>query len=184
MLTTSLKKIFDYGSSMHQTEHYKLLMTHFGKTYMTIDDSPLSYLDLLELTDMEYVLDCTFTSPEFDKTWREFSLWCCEEIASYITLDSCKEAIAIARKYQMDLASIEELKQSHDVAYSEYLHDEHKLYGLAHYANSTAAHAANPITNQSIIECYNSYALAMDKLGQSFTLSEKKQKDKFIELVS
>lgn len=59
-----------------------------------------------------------------------------------------------------------------------------KLLSLSYLSNDMGVHVANPVIHQSIESCFNTYVLAMDVLGQSFEISEKKQVNKFLELVS
>ena len=102
MLTTSLQRLFDCGSWIYQTKHFDLLMKHFGTTWQTMDDSEISFIDILELTDFEYAIDSTSSRLDLHKTWRVFSVWCCEPLAYYITLPSCKIALDSAKKFIND----------------------------------------------------------------------------------
>ena len=184
MLTTSLQRLFNCGSWIHSTDHFQNLMTYFGKSYQTIDETPLPFSEILRLTNIEFAIDCSYSREDVHKIWREFSLWSCDQVYCYITLNSCKQSVATAINYQNDCATLEELRKFYDLAFTEHLHHHDTFLSLSYLSNDMGVHVANPVIHQSIESCFNTYVLAMDILGQSFEISEKKQVNKFLELVS
>jgi hypothetical protein len=184
MLTTSLQRLFECGSWVYQTKQFDLLMKHFGATWKTIDDSEISFSDILELTDLEYVIDCTSSRIDLHKTWREFSVWCCEPLAYYITLPSCKIALDSANKFINDEISIDELSYIFQLAYDDQSNDISDHLSLSYCANRIAMDSANPQIDTCITNCFNTSALGMDRLGLQIKSFESMQRAKFIALVS
>ena len=184
MLTTSLQRLFECGSWIYQTKHFDLLMKHFGATWQTIEDFELSFIDILELTDFEYAIDCTSSRLDLHKTWREFSVWCCEPLAYYITLQSANIAFTSAKKFIQDEISLEELTMIFQVAYDDQSNDYSDHLSLSFCANRIAMESANPQIDTCIKNCFNTSALGMDRLGLQIKSFESMQRSKFIALVS
>jgi hypothetical protein len=183
MLTTSLQKLFNCGSWIHDTEHFQNLMRHLGKSSLTLDEEAIDFSELVKITSIEFAIDCTSSRSDLHKTWREFSLWCCQPFLNYVTVKSCLDAVAVAERFQVGLATLEELTDAHQQAFTERLNSHNADFGVEYFANQLACDASNPNIEQSISECFNAYALAMDKLGIPFEKAEQLQKAKFLDLV-
>lgn len=184
MLTTSLQRLFECGSWVYQTKHFDLLMKHFGATWQTIDDSEIAFIDILELTNFEYAIDCTSSRLDLHKTWREFAVWCCEPLSYYITLQSCDVALTSAKKFIDNEISLEELTKIFQIAYDDQSYDCSDHLSLSYCANRIAMDSANPQIDTCITNCFNTSALGMDRLGLPIKSFESKQRAKFISLVS
>jgi len=102
---------------------------------------------------------------------------------NYVTVESCFYAVSIVKRFQVDLSTLEDLTEAYQKAFAERLSSRNKIFGLEYFANQLACDASNPNIEQSIYECFNAYALAMEKLGVSFEKSEQLQKAKFLNLV-
>ena len=183
MLTTSLQKLFNCGSWIHATEYFQNLINHHGKSYLTLDEEPIDFTELLKLTSLEFAIDCTSSRSDLHKTWREFSLWCYQPFINYVTFKSCINAVSVAESFQVDLVTLEELAVAYQQAFTERLSSNDTTFGVDYYANILACGASNPNIEQSISNCFNAYALAMDKLGVPFEKAEQLQKAKFLDLV-
>ena len=183
MLTTSLQRLFECGSWIYQTKQFDLLMRHFGATWQTMDDSEISFIDILELTDLEYVIDCTSSRLDLHKTWREYAVWCCEPLAYYITLPSANTALTSAKKFIEDEISLEDLSRIFQSAYDDQSCDSSDHLSLSYCANRIAVDSANPQIDTCVTNCFNTSALGMDRLGLSIKSFESKQRAKFISLV-
>ena len=184
MLTTSLQRLFECGSWVHQSKHFDVLMKHYGKTWETMDESEISFIDILELTDFEFAIDCTYSRLDLHKVWREFAIWCCEPLAYYITLPSCKIALDSASKFIKDEISIDELSTNFRIAYDDQSDDISDHLSLSYCANRIAMDSANPYIDTCITNCFNTSALGMDRLGLPIKFFESKQKAKFVELIT
>ena len=184
MLTTSLQRLFECGSWIHQSKHFDVLMKHYGKNWETMDESDVSFIDILELTDLEFAIDCTSSRQDLHRTWREFAVWCCEPLAYYITLSSSKIALDSASKFINDEISFDELSTNFRIAYDDQSTDISDHLSLSYCANRVAMDSANPKIDTCVANCFNTSALGMDRLGLPIKLFESKQKIKFISLVS
>jgi hypothetical protein len=118
------------------------------------------------------------------KIWREYAVWCCEPLATYITLPSAKNAFISAKKFIEDEISIEDLTKTFKVASNDRSNDCSYPQGLSDCANSIAIDSANPHIDTCISNCFNTSALGMDRLGFPIKSFESKQRAKFIALVS
>ena len=183
MLTTSLQRLFDSGN-FHGMKNFDLLMKHYGKTYHSIDDSPIHFSELIELIDLEYAIDCTYSRLDLHKIWREFAVWCCEPLACYITIPTCHVALFSAKKFINDEISLEELTEIYETAYEDQTNDISDHLTLSYCANRIAMDAAHPHIDTCITNCYNTSALGLNRLGLSFEFIKVKQRDKFLSLVS
>jgi hypothetical protein len=184
MLTTTLKQLICGGSNIVQREDFITLMNHLGKNWDTIDDTIISYAEIVELTNFEYAIDCTDANPEFHKTWRKFCLWCGEPIAFLISLSSCREAYETAIKFVNDEVSLEVMKAIHFKAACEQGISEDGNSGMEFEADQMAVDVSNPDVHTCIYNCINRYPLGMNRLGYEFEYSERKLKKKFLEIVS
>lgn len=181
MLTTSLQRLFDSGN-FHGTKNFNLLMKHYGKTYQSIDDSPIHFSELIELFDLEYAIDCTYSRLDLHKLWREFAVWCCEPLSCYITIPSCSVALNSAKKFINDEISFDELTEVYKTAYEDQINDISDHLSLSHCANRIAMDAAHPHIDTCITNCFNTSALGLNRLGLPIEFFEAKQKDKFLSL--
>lgn len=158
-------------------------MKHHGKSYLTLDEEAIDFSEVVRLTSLEFAIDCTSSRSDLHRTWREFSLWCCQPFLIHITVKSCIEAVAIAEKFQANLATLEELTAAYQKAFTERLNSHDATFGVEYFANQLACDASNPNIEQSISECFNAYALGMNKLGVPFQKAEELQRAKFLDLV-
>lgn len=184
MLTTSLQRLFDCGSWIYQTKHFDSLMKHYGKSWQTIDDTEISFIEILELTDLEYAIDCTSSRLDLHRKWREYAIWCCEPLAHYITLPSANTALTSSKKFIDDEISLEDLSRIFQSAYDDQSNDKSDHLSLSYCANRIAIDSANPQIDTCISNCFNTSALGMDRLGLPIKSFESKQRAKFIALVS
>ena len=184
MIKTSLLRLSKCGSWICNTQHFHLLMKHFDTTWETIDESEISFIDILELTDLEFALDCTSSRPDLHKTWREFAVWCCDPIAFYITLPSAQIAFTSAKKYINDEISLEELTKFFKIAFYDKHNDCSYSQGLADCANSVAIDSANPDIDTCVTDCFRTAHLGMISIGLLTKSFESKQRAKFISLIS
>ena len=184
MLTTTLKKLFHGGSNIVQREYFIALMNHLGKDWDTIDDTILSFAEIVEVTNFEFAIDCTDANPEFHKTWRKFGLWCGEPIAFLISIPSCREAYKTAIKFVNDEVSLEVMKAVHFKASCEQGIENGDHLGMEFESDQMAVDVSNPDVFTCIYNCFNRYALDMNRLGYDFEYSERKLKKKFLEIVS
>jgi hypothetical protein len=183
MLFTSLQRLFQCGSWIYDTEEFHFLMKHCGKDYLTIDDKPLSYESILTLTNLEFTIGCTSSRPDLHKTWRAFSVWCCQPFVSYITVPSCAESFKVAQRYTRKRASKDRLKEAHDKAYSAKIRVNVPPQGIQDLANTLCCEAANPNFEESIRTCFYGYILGMDQLGMSIKRVNTLQRNEFLRLV-
>jgi hypothetical protein len=183
MLFTSLQRLFECGSWIHDTKDFHFLMKHFGKDYLTLDDEPLSFAVLLKLTSLEFAIDCTSSRPDLHRIWREFSIWCCQPFVPYITAPACISSLKVAEKFTAGVASVQQLVDAYQEAVAGKFDERALGLSLEDCANSLSCEAANPNIEQSIHNCFNCYALGMRRLGMTIKRAEELQLQKFRDLL-
>jgi len=182
MITTSLKKIFECGSWLHDTPEFTTLMKAYGKTYQTIDDNPIPFSDIERLTNLTYSIDCTSSRSDCEKIWRSFALWCASQLQAYINEASCQESITTAAKYLANQASFQEICEIFEKSSRAAIRSE-PYRSVHYYANQLASHVSNPTVDHCISDSFNTYALGMFELGQEINDSEILQRVKFLQLI-
>jgi hypothetical protein len=186
MLTTDLQRLFECGSWVHDTVEFNQILEACNKSYSSLDETPISFLEILRLTNISFAIDSTASRPDLELIWRRFAIWCAEPFAIYVSDRSCLDALEATKEYvkKNKLHSVA-LTDVHNAAFSSYSKSEAVDFNSAHYiANRIMAHVSNPSFSQSVEECFNMYALGMSFIGQDICESEKLQTMKFIELVS
>jgi hypothetical protein len=184
MITLNLKKLLDTGCHIYYQNHFNTLMSHMGKTWETIDNTEISLLDIVRLTDIEFGIDCMEATPEHHKMWRQFGLWCIQPVVFLISIPSCREAYETSIKFINDEVSIEVLKEKHyKAACEQNIYSEGNYY--VHFSSDEMAlNFSEPYFFDCAYKCYNHYPQAMNPLGISFDYAQKKINKKFIEIIS
>jgi len=183
MITTSLQRLFECGSWIHQTESFEILMKLQSKDYLSIDDNPITFEHILRNTSLAFAIDCATSCPNYHTKWRSFSTWCCEDLKQYVTLPECLTSLTAAKNYINGTESHERLKEIYEIAYSRHVVEPHK-YDTHYYANRAACNAANPDYHTSMYECYCSQSLGLSFLGINDGEIEKRQKEQFLAVTS
>jgi hypothetical protein len=89
----------------------------------------------------------------------------------------------VAERYLEGDASQQELIEAYEEAAVEKFGVEAWSLSLEDCANSLSCSAANPNIERSISDCFNGYALGMNRLGMTIKRAEELQLQKFLELV-
>lgn len=185
MVTTSLQKIFNCGSWLYDTEHFKKLMDVTGKSYSTIDDHPLSFSRLLDLTDISYAIDVTASRPDLSLVWRRFSIWCTEPFYQFATEEACKSAFQTTKRFILGDKTSLDLAKAHEAAMTAHFTlDFNGLNNINHHANLMMVNVSNPCFHASIDNCFLGYAYGKSLIGQPISHSEEIQTSKFLELIT
>jgi len=83
------------------------LLKHLGKT--TADDEPLPFSVILESNGLDDALWCCRASPEYDREWRLFAVWCARQVQHLVTDKRSIEALDVAERFANGLATTQEL---------------------------------------------------------------------------
>lgn len=83
------------------------LLRHLGKTKG--DDEPLAFSTILDSSGLDDALWCCLAEPKHDSLWRHYAVDCAERVAHLLTDERSKNALAVARRYALGLASDDEL---------------------------------------------------------------------------
>ena len=184
MVYTSLKKIFAMGSWLHETPEFEILMKSVNKDYTTMDDANISFHKIVELTNLEYAIDCTESRKDLSNTWREYSVWCASLIEEHITESECKDAIAAARKYLLGEIDAESLKPIYKAAYHARCFPKNDLAEIQDSANSCAVNTVNSDIEHCIQYGYLNSGYGLLELGWELADVNSLQENKFLEITS
>lgn len=77
MLYTSLSKVEKFFLPEEKGEFLKRI----GKD--SFDDEPLPYSFLVEKIGMFDTLSLTISTPEYEKEWKKYSIWCARQVSKY-----------------------------------------------------------------------------------------------------
>ena len=83
------------------------LLKHLGKT--TADDEPLPFSVILESNGLDDALWCCRASPEYDREWRLFAVWCARQVQHLMTDKRSIEALDVAERFANGFATTQEL---------------------------------------------------------------------------
>jgi hypothetical protein len=111
MITTTLNKIREHQPC---TNGWKKLLAHLGKT--EADDEPLPFSTILESNGLDDALWCCRFTPEYDKEWRLFAVWCARQVQHLMKDSRSLNALDVAERFANGLATEDELKAAGDAA--------------------------------------------------------------------
>jgi len=109
------------------------LLKHLGKT--SADDEPLPFSVILESNELDDALWCCRASPEYDREWRLFAVWCARQVQHLMTDSRSVEALDVAERFANGLATQQELADARYAA-------RYAAWYAAGYAARAAARAA------------------------------------------
>ena len=179
MISTSLDKLFNCGSYIHGTKEYKIIMEYYGKDYNSMDNDDITFHKILELTDLEYAINCTNSRPDLHLIWREYALWCTSLIENHISEKVFLNSFYSAKLFVQGIIDSEQLEAAYQKAYKfmrSYSSD------LEWAANSCAMNVSHKHFDTAIYNCFLNSGFALLKFG----LEEKELDDiqfkKFLEI--
>lgn len=181
------------------------LLTSLNKTMP--DDEAVSLLQVLQISGLQFALECCQLVPEFDKHWRLYAVWCARQVVWSAQYKDGPSAIAVAERFSNGQATLEEFEKTQtSMAPHLELSDgapgktaaatTHKIAGLgariaaesasaaiAHYAGLQARLAAPRSGDE--IEDYHNLNEAYDSARfKARTSARKAQEEKFVRLLS
>ena len=104
MKHTTLNKIREHEPC---TDGWQKLLSHLGKT--KADDEPLAFTTILDSNGLDDALWCMRSSPEYDKDWRLFAVWCARQVQHLMTDPRSTAALDVAERHAHGSATDDEL---------------------------------------------------------------------------
>jgi hypothetical protein len=107
VITTTLNEIRKYHPC---TGGWMKLLKHLGKTQA--DDEPLAFVTILDSNGFH---DCCWamrTRPDLNNLWRHFAVDCAERVKHLMVNEHSINALAVARRHALGLATDGELKEA------------------------------------------------------------------------
>jgi len=90
------------------------LLKHLGKTQA--DDDPLPFATIVESNGLDDALWCLRCSPEYDREWRLFAVWCALQVKHLMTDKRSLNALDVAERFANGQATQDELIAARDAA--------------------------------------------------------------------
>ena len=95
---------------------WQKLLKHLGKTQA--DDDPLLFSTILESNGLDDALWCCRTTPEYNREWRLFAVWCALQVKHLTTDPRSLNAIDVAERFANGAATQDELTAAGDAAWA------------------------------------------------------------------
>ena len=184
MIHVTLEQLYNTGYHIYYGDNFNTLMSHMGKTWKTIDNTEISLIDIIKLTDVNFGLDCMEATLEHHKIWRKFGLWCIEPIVFLISIPSCLEAYKTSVKFINDEVSINDLKEKQHLAACDLNTYSDGNYNVNFSSDEMAVNFSEPFFYDCAYKCFMHYPQAMEIIGIDFDYSKNKVKNKFLEIIS
>jgi hypothetical protein len=171
------------------------------------DDDPISLVQIVQISGLQFALECCQLVPEFDKNWRLYAVWCARQVVWSQSYTEGLAAIAMAEQFAKGQASQAEF-ESTQTSMAQYLTladgapgktaaaTTHKIAGLAmlitaasaasavsHYAG-LKARLAVPQTRDEIADYCNLNEAYDSARFEAYATAKKVQTNEFIRLVN
>ena len=95
---------------------WKKLLKHLGKT--VADDEPLSFVTILESNGLDDALWCCRATPEYNREWRLYAVWCALQVKHLMTDKRSLDALVISEVFANGLVGQAELDAARDAAWA------------------------------------------------------------------
>lgn len=166
MKFTTLNKIKIYSPCR---EGWRQLLEHLGKT--DADDEPLYFLTILGSNGLDDALWCCRTTPEYNKEWRLFAVWCARQVQHLLTNQIIIDAMDIAERFEKGDATEEDVYKARTLAWDAQRSDSRveiraAAMAVAWYSAGVAARDAAR---------YATFALAEDAAIDSARTAQEKE---------
>jgi hypothetical protein len=138
MITTTLNQIRAHNPC---TSGWEKLLKHLGKT--KADDEPLAFTTILDSNGFS---DCCWamqTRPDLNNLWRHFAVDCADRVKHMMTDERSINALAVARRHALGLATDGELAEADTAAWAA----NAEARWAAEAAAAAAAWAAEPVAD-------------------------------------
>jgi hypothetical protein len=104
MLTTTLNRIRSHGPC---EDGWRDLLNYLGKT--EADDEPLPFATIVHSNGLDDALWCCRAEPQHADIWREFALWCAEQVRPLMPDQRSTDVLDTVRRYLDGEAEEEEM---------------------------------------------------------------------------
>jgi hypothetical protein len=175
MISTSLHALCITGDHTRVRDEFKVLMKELNATYDTIDESPLEFLTILRLTNLEYAIDCCTAAPQHATAWRSYAIQCANRVRNYITLEECRVSLEAAERFSRGEIQADELRQYYQAARSAWFMkdstgvfspiDTERQLEIEYFANQAACEVADPDIFWGIAEVHKATGCVLEATG-------------------
>jgi len=111
MKYTTLNKIKEHSPC---EEGWKKLLKFLNKT--KADDEPLLFSTIVESNGIEDAIWCCISTPEYDREWRLFAVWCARQVQHLMTDKRSIDALDVAERFANGKATQYELEAASEAA--------------------------------------------------------------------
>jgi hypothetical protein len=175
MISTSLYALFITGDHTRVRDEFQLLMKGLNASYESIDESPLEFLTILRLTNLEYAIDCCTAAPQHAVAWRNYAIGCANRIKKHVTLEACHASLMAAERFSRGEIDAETLRQFYETARTAWFSkgsdgvlspiDTDLLLEIEYFSNQAACEVANPDISWGIAEVHKATGYVLEATG-------------------
>ena len=189
MISTSLYALFITGDHTRVRDEFKVLMKELNATYDTIDESPLEFLTILRLTNLQYAVDCCTVAPQHAIAWRNYAIRCADMVRKHVTLDECLASLEAAERFSRGEIDEEALREFYEAARTAWfmkgsygVHspiDTERLLEIEYFSNQAACQVANPDISWAIDEVHKATSYVLEATGMDLSAVNELQTREF-----
>jgi hypothetical protein len=193
MITTSLYALFITGDHTRVRDEFQILMKGLNATYDSIDESPLEFLTILRLTNLQYAIDCCTASPQHAVVWRNYAIRCANMVKKHVTLEACHASLEAAERFSRGEIDDETLRQFYESARTAWFIkgsdgvfspiDTERLLEIEYFSNQAASEVANPNISWAIDEVHKATGYVLEATGMDVSTVNEIQTREFSEVL-
>lgn len=175
MIATSLHALFISGDHTRVRDEFQELMKGLNATYESIDETPLEFLTILRLTNLQYAIDCCTAAPQHAAAWRRYAIGCALKVKKHVTLEACHAALLAAEQFSRGEINEETLREVYEAARTAYFIkgwdgvfspiDTDRLLEIECFANEAAYKVADPDIAWGVEEVHKATSIVLEATG-------------------
>ena len=193
MISTSLNALFIFGDHTRVRDEFQILMKELKATYDSIDETPLEFLTILRLTNLQYAIDCCTAAPQHAIAWRRYAIGCANKVKKHVTLEACHASLVAAERFSRGEIDDETLREIYEAARTAWFMkgsdgvfspiDTGRLLEIEYFANQAACEVANPDISWSVEEVHKATAYVLEAIGMDLSAVNEIQTREFSEVL-
>jgi hypothetical protein len=193
MISTSLYALLISGNHTRERDEFQILMKELKATYDSIDETPLDFLTILRLTNLQYAIDCCTAAPQHAIAWRRYAIRCANMVKKHVTLEACHASLVAAERFSRGEIDDAKLREFYEAAQTAWilkgmngalsLIDSDRLREIEYFSNQAACEVANPNISWAIDEVHKATGYVLEATGMDVSTVNEMQTREFSEVL-
>jgi hypothetical protein len=189
MISTSLYALLISGNHTRERDEFQILMKGLNTTYDSIDETPLEFLTILRLTNLQYAIDCCTAAPQHAIAWRNYAIRCANMVKKHVTLEACHASLMAAERFSRGEIDDETLRQFYESARTAWFTkgsggvfspiDTERLLEIEYFSNQAACEVANPDISWAVEEVNKATGYVLEATGMDVSTVNEIQTREF-----